>query len=53
MFERNKDAIAFFQAGCVGCWAEFHDSANKLDMQTNPVAGSAVIRVRANRSPSH
>ena len=30
LFEENKDVIAFFQAGLIGAWGEWHSSSNGL-----------------------
>jgi hypothetical protein len=30
IFEENKDVIAFFQAGFIGAWGEWHSSSNEL-----------------------
>jgi hypothetical protein len=35
LFEKNKDVIAFVQAGFVGPWGEWHSSANKLTTPDN------------------
>ncbi|WP_165795409.1 DUF4832 domain-containing protein [Deinococcus koreensis] len=34
---RNADVIAFWQAGFVGAWGEWHDSVNGLDSDANKV----------------
>ena len=34
IFEANKDVIAFFQAGFIGAWGEWHSSTNGLDTPT-------------------
>lgn len=31
LFERNKDVIYLFQAGCIGAWGEWHSSHHGLD----------------------
>ncbi len=31
LFDRHKDVIAFFQAGFIGAWGEWHSSTNELD----------------------
>jgi len=34
---RNADVVAFWQAGFVGAWGEWHDSSNNLDSDGNKV----------------
>lgn len=40
VFEKNKDVIAWFQAGFIGAWGEWHSSINGLDTDEN----KAIIR---------
>jgi hypothetical protein len=35
ILQRNKDVIAFMEAGFVGCWGEWHNSSNGLDQPDN------------------
>jgi len=38
VFARNADVIAFFQAGFIGAWGEWHTSSNNLTTPTNKLA---------------
>ena len=38
VFEENKDVIAFFQAGFIGAWGEWHSSSNGLATVENEKA---------------
>lgn len=40
-FEKNKDVIAFFQAGFIGAWGEWYFSSNGLN---NPAGRNAVLK---------
>jgi len=42
VLEENADVIAFFQAGMIGAWGEWHSSSNRLD---TPAGRAAVWRL--------
>lgn len=38
LFAGNADIVAFWQAGFIGAWGEWHTSSNRLDTPTNKLA---------------
>ncbi|CAM2010135.1 DUF4874 domain-containing protein [Acanthopleuribacter pedis] len=48
IFEANKDVIAFFQAGMIGAWGEWHSSASGHD---TPAGRAAVWRLLLQHLP--
>jgi len=47
-FEKHKDVVAFFQAGIIGAWGEWHSSSNGLETLANR---NAVIDALLQRTP--
>ena len=51
IFEKHSDIIAWFQAGIIGAWGEWHSSTNGLDSTENKVAVYDLLHEYLPKSP--